>query len=162
MTWVDLALLTILLISVLVGIVRGLVFEVLSLLGWIAALLVAYWGAPQVADMLPLSGVTAGLKHGIAFGLLFLVSIIVWGLIARMLRTLIRSSPLSGIDRVLGAVFGAARGVLLLFVIVTLASLTPMRSSDAWRSSQGAAMLDTLLKDLKPALPPEVTRLLPA
>jgi membrane protein required for colicin V production len=162
MTWIDIALLAILVISVLVGVLRGLVFEVLSLAGWVAAFLVAYFAAPGLATVLPIGSPGSALNHGIAFGGLFLVSLLVWGLIARMLRTLIRASPLSGIDRLLGAGFGAARGLLLLFVIVTVASLTPMRSSDAWRSSQGAMILDTFLQDLKPALPPEVTRLLPA
>ena len=162
MTWIDVALLAILCLSVVVGIVRGLLFEVLSLLGWVAAFVVAYWAAPGLAAMLPIGTPGSGPSHAVAFGGLFLVSLLVWGLLSRMMRTLVRASPLSGIDRLLGAGFGAARGLLLLFVIVTIASLTPVRSSDAWRSSQGALLLDTFLQDLKPALPPEVTRLLPA
>jgi membrane protein required for colicin V production len=148
MGWVDIALLAVLLVSMLVGLIRGLLFEVLSLLGWVAAYFTAYWVAPVLAP------------H-VAFGAAFVAALIVWGLLASLLRTLVRASPLSGLDRLMGGGFGALRGLLLLFVLVTVAALTPMKSSDAWRRSQGAVWLNALLQDLKPVLPPEVSRHLP-
>ncbi|CAN5329407.1 CvpA family protein [soil metagenome] len=158
MGWVDVALLAILVVSVLVGLVRGLVFEVLALLGWVAAYFSAYWAGPYLASYIPLGTPGSALNQGVAFGAAFIIALIVWGLFARLLRSLVRASPLSGIDRVLGGGFGALRGFLLLFVIVTVVTLTPAKSSDAWRRSQGAVWLNALLQDLKPALPPEVTR----
>jgi membrane protein required for colicin V production len=162
MGWVDIALLAILAVSVLVGFMRGLVFEILSLLGWVAAYFTAYWVGPYVALHIPLGHPGSPLNQGVSFGGSFIVALLIWGLFARLLRSLVRASPLSGIDRILGGGFGAVRGLLLLFVIVTVAALTPMASSAGWRQSQGAAWLNPFLQDLKPALPPEVTRYLPA
>lgn len=161
MGWVDIALLGVLVLSVLVGLIRGLLFEILSLLGWVAAYFTAYWVAPIVAPHIPFGLVGSSMKQGIAFGGVFIAALIVWGLFAGLLRTLVRASPLSGLDRIMGGGFGAVRGMLLLFVLVTVAALTPMKSSDAWRGSRGAVWLNALLQELKPVLPPEVSRHIP-
>ena len=160
--WVDLTLLAVLALSIVIGLVRGLVFEVLSLLGWVAAYFAAQWLGPEVAPYVPIGTPGSALNQGAAFALTFIASLIVWGLGARLVRLLISTSPLSLPDRVLGAGFGALRGMVLLLAIATVVALTPAVRAPAWRTSHGAAWLDALLQELKPMLPNEVAQHLPA
>ncbi|KNZ30781.1 MAG: colicin V synthesis protein [Methylibium sp. NZG] len=160
--WVDLVLLGVLLLSTLVGVVRGLVFEMLSVLGWVAAYFAAQWLTPQVAPCFPVGEAGSALNHGAAFAIAFIGALIVWGLAARLLRLLIRATPLSLLDRLLGAGFGFARGVIVLLALATVIGLMPLKSSPAWQQSVGAAWLQSVLRGLKPVLPPELSKHLPA
>jgi membrane protein required for colicin V production len=159
--WVDWALLAVLMLSVAVGLWRGLVFEVLSLLGWVAAYIVAQMFAPAVAPLLPVGAVGSGLNHAAAFGATFIAALIVWALAARLLRLVIHATPLQVVDRVLGGGFGALRGAVLLLAVATIVSLTPAQRAPAWQHSQGAAWLTTLLTGLKPVLPDAIAQHLP-
>lgn len=162
MGWVDAVMLGVLLLSVIVGLVRGLVYEMLSVAGWFAAYFAAQWAAPEVAPLLPVGAAGSALNLGAAFAVTFIAALIVWSLAARMLRWLIRATPLSPIDRLLGAVFGTARAMIVLLALATVIGLTPWIKSPAWQQSQGAVWLETMLRGLKPVLPPDLSRHLPA
>jgi len=159
--WVDLVFLCILVASVVVGLVRGLVFEVLSLLGWIAAYIAAQWLAPGVAPHLPIGHPGSALNHAAAFACTFIGALIVWGLLARLLRMVIRATPLSLVDRVLGAGFGMARGLVLMLAIATAVALTSLSKSNAWQASRAAGWLGATLQDIKPVLPWQIAQHLP-
>lgn len=160
--WVDWALLAVLVVSLAVGLWRGLVFEVLSLLGWLAAYVAAQLFAPTVAGWLPVGVPGSALNQGAAFAATFIVALVVWALGARALRVLIHATPLQAVDRMLGAVFGLLRGAVLLLAVATVVALTPASRTPAWQHSQGAAWLGALLAGLKPVLPEAVSRHLPA
>jgi membrane protein required for colicin V production len=160
--WVDLALLGVLALSVVVGLVRGLVFEVLSVLGWVVAYFAAQWLSPEVAAFVPIGAAGSALNQGAAFAITFIAALILWGLAARLVRLLINATPLSLPDRVLGAGFGALRGVVVLLAVATVVALTPAVRAPAWRASYAAVWLDAMLQELKPVLPNEVAQHLPA
>lgn len=156
--FVDWALLAVLAVSVLVGVVRGFVFEVLSLAGWIVAWFAAQWGSPLLAPQLPVGAPGSALNAGAAFALAFVAALVAWALLARLVRLLIHATPLSVPDRLLGAGFGALRGGVLLLALATVVALTPASQSAAWRASQGARWLEQGLAMLKPLLPDAVSR----
>lgn len=160
--WVDWALLAVLVLSVAVGLWRGLVFEVLSLLGWIAAYIAAQAFASSVAPLLPVGSAGGSLNHAAAFVLVFVAALVLWALASRLLRLLIHATPLQAIDRVLGGGFGLLRGVVLLLAVATVVLLTPAQRAPAWQRSQGAASLTALLNGLKPVLPDAIAQRLPA
>jgi membrane protein required for colicin V production len=160
--WVDAAMLGVLLLSVLVGLWRGLVFELLSLAGWIAAWIAAQWFAPEASAWVPIGTPGSALNLGATFALVFIAALIVWSIAARLVRMLLRATPLSGIDRLLGAVFGLARGVVLLLVVAMVVSLTPFGRSPQWRASVGALWLHDAVRAVTPMLPPPWSRHLPA
>ena len=160
--WVDAVLLGLLALSALVGLMRGFVFELLSLFGWLVAYFAAQWFTPMLAEHLPVGQPGSGMNHGAAFACAFVAALIVWGLLARLVRMLIRATPLSLIDRLLGAGFGVARGLIVLLAIATVVGLTPLSKSAAWQSSLGAPWLQAGLRGLKPVLPAEVSQHLPA
>ena len=162
LSWLDWALAAVLVASVLVGIVRGFVFELLSLAGWVVAWFAAQWGAPALVPYLPTVATGAALNLGLAFAIVFVAALIAWTLLARMVRMLLHATPLSLPDRALGAVFGVLRGALLLLAVATVVALTPASQSAVWRSSLGAHWLGVALASLKPLLPESAARLLRA
>ncbi len=160
--WVDWALLAVLLVSVLVGLVRGLVFEVLSLLGWVAAFVAAQAWSAEVALHVPVGAPGSALNHGAAFAIVFVLALIAWMLAAKLIRLIVHATPLTLIDRTLGGVFGFVRALVLLLAVATVVSFTPAVRAAPWQASHGAAWLGVLLSGLKPVLPPAVSRHLQA
>ena len=160
--WVDWWLLGALLLSTLLGALRGLVFEVLALAGWFVAYFAAGWIAPSLAPHLPLATSGAALNSAAAFVIAFIAVLIVWGLGARLIRTLVHSTPLRPGDRLLGAVFGVLRGIVVLLVVTLAVGFTPIARSSAWAESAGASALNALLRSARPMLPSYLSPLLPA
>jgi membrane protein required for colicin V production len=162
MQWVDIVLASVLGLSVVVGLVRGFVFEVLSLLGWFAAYFAAQWFAPELAPHIPVGKPGTAINHAAAFAAIFVAALLAWALGSRLLRMLIHATPLSLPDRLLGAVFGLLRGLVLLMAAATVISLTPLMKPQAWQASQGAQWLLVALDGLRPVLPPQLLQHLPA
>ena len=81
MASIDWILVAILAASMVLGAWRGLVFEVLSVIGWIAAFLLAQWFAPDVAGMLPMQNSSETLRYAAAFFLVFIASVFAAGLV---------------------------------------------------------------------------------
>jgi len=161
MGWVDLVLLGLLGISVLLGLWRGLVFEILSIAGWVVAYLGAGYLSPWTEGWLPAERMGPALTHGASLVLGFVLILLVWGLAAKLLRSLIHATPLSAFDRLGGAGFGVLRGVLIAMLVVVMVSMTPAVESVAWRDSQLAPWLQALLHGIRPVLPAEVVKFIP-
>ncbi len=158
--WVDWTLLAVLAVSVLVGLWRGLVFELMSLVGWVVAYVAAQLFSAEVAVHLPIGEPGSALNLSAGFALTFLGVLIAWSLLARLVRLLVHATPLTLVDRSLGAAFGLARGGVLLLVLATLVAFTPAARSQPWQDSQGAAWLRVALQGIKPVLPADVARYL--
>jgi membrane protein required for colicin V production len=162
MHWVDIVLACVLALSVIVGLVRGVVFEVLSLLGWFVAYFAAQWLAADLAPHIPVGKPGSGINHAAAFAAIFVAALLVWALGSRLLRLLIHATPLGVPDRLFGGVFGLLRGTVLLLAVATVISLTPLIKSPVWQASQGAQWLQVALNGLRPVLPPQLLQHLPA
>jgi membrane protein required for colicin V production len=157
----DWILLAILLASLLTGAWRGLVYEVMSVIGWLTAFVMAHWFAADVAAHLPMQSAGESLRYAAGFVMVFVASVFVAGLISAMLRKLISVIGLRPVDRVLGAGFGLFRGVILLLVLTVVLHLLSMTQSEWWQDSQGGPVLTALLKGLKPLLPAHFGAYLP-
>jgi membrane protein required for colicin V production len=156
--WVFLAVLA---ASVLLGLWRGLVYEVLSVASWIAAFVVAQWLAPQAAAVLPIQRAPEAGRYAVGFVVVFLVVVFAGGLIAWITRKLVDSVGLRPIDRTLGGAFGLLRGAVLLLVVAIVINMSPARQYGWWTQSKGAAASLAVLKELKPVLPEQFGRYLP-
>jgi len=150
----------VLLLSMVLGGWRGLVVEVLSLVNWGLAFLAAQWLALDVSRFLPMSGASEVMRYAAGFVLVFVASAVAGALIVVLVRKLTEAVGLRPIDRVLGVGFGAARGVLLLLVTTLVVGMTPLRDTQSWKESTGAAWSTSLLAGLKPVLPQSVSRYL--
>jgi membrane protein required for colicin V production len=148
--WVDIALAAFLLLSVLVGLARGFVFELLSLVGWFAAYFAALWLTPSLVGYVHIGAAGSSLNYGVTFACVFLVALVLWTLAARLVRALIRATPLRAFDRLLGALFGLVRGLVVLLVVATVVGISPWGQSPAWQQSQGAVWLNAMLQAVRP------------
>jgi membrane protein required for colicin V production len=156
LAFLDWVFLAVLLLSTLLGAWRGLVAEVLSVVGWIAAFIAAQLFATTVGQLLPMQSFSDGLRYAAGFACVFIGTAFAAGLVTWMVKKLIESVGLRPVDRTLGAAFGLVRGAVLLLAASTVVAMTPMKDAPWWTESQGAAVLSTVLKGLKPVLPAEL------
>lgn len=161
MGWVDVALLSMVGLSVAVGLLRGLLAEVLSLLGWVVAYVVSRRYAADFAAHVPVGAPGSPINVGVALGALFIIVLVLWGVLSWLINKLIRASVLSGTDRALGGVFGLGRGIVIGLVVATVVNMTPLSREPAWQASQGAAWLQVVIDGLRPLLPEAIDRHLP-
>ena len=159
---IDVLMLAVMLVSVLIGLFRGLIFEVMSLAGWLVAYVVAKVFAVDAEPYLPIAAPDSALRHAAAFVAVFAAALLAWALLSRLLRMLVHATPLSLVDRFLGALFGALRAAVLLLAVATVVAMTPAARAPVWQQSQGAAWLRVALDYLKPLLPGDFGRYLPA
>lgn len=118
MNEVDIAILAIVALSAFFGLWRGLVKEVLSLLTWVAALVVAGVYSSALEPLLGPIAINATVRYAAAFAILFIITMIVGSLINYFVSKLINFSGLKFADRLFGGAFGVARGVIIIMVIM--------------------------------------------
>lgn len=160
MAVVDLAFLGVLVVSLLIGAWRGLVYEVLSVLGWALSFYLAQWFAPDVAALLPLQSASEPVRYAAAFVLIFIAAVFAAGLLAVLIKKLVEAVGLRPVDRTLGAAFGVVRGVILLLAVTVVINMTAFKSAPWWQESKGAEVSTTALKGLKPLLPEQFAKYL--
>lgn len=153
----DVVFLIIVGISALVGIVRGMTKEVLSIFGWVLAAAALYFLVPIVDPIMQqyiASKMLCSIVSGIA---ILIVFCIVWLLTADRLAAIVRSSKLSAVDRILGFVFGAARGAIIVILIaVMITALIPEQSKEGvFAQSQYFKLANNTAEPLKAMIPDE-------
>lgn len=158
MTVFDYAVFLIFGLSVLLSVIRGMVREVLALAGWLIAFLVANLFAPDLAPMLPDAISGEPWRVLVAFGALFVATLVITGLVSALASELVKSLGLGVLDRALGALFGLARGLLIVMVAVLLAGLTSLPRQPFWRQAALSGPLVTIAKGIKPWLPQELSK----
>ncbi|HLU16335.1 MAG TPA: CvpA family protein, partial [Burkholderiaceae bacterium] len=136
MTSFDYLVLAILLISALLGLMRGLIKEVLSLCAYVVAFLGAIWWGPRVSGWLEAWINNPLLRTGLAYLAVFLVVLLLVGLLNMTLATLIDKTGLTPADHGLGAMFGLMRGLMLVLVLVTLAGYTELPAEPWWTEAR--------------------------
>lgn len=154
----DWVLLVGLLLSVLLGLWRGLVYEVLSVLGWIAAFVLAQAFADEVGAWLPIDGLSPALRVAVGFVLVFVGVAFVAGLGAWLVQKLVAAVGLRPVDRVLGGAFGLLRGVVILLAVALVVSMTQTQNAAWWAESNVARLSSATLLEVKPLLPEPVAR----
>ena len=159
MTVFDYVMLGVVFVSIIISIWRGLVREVISLLSW----LVAIWAAVQFcvpfADtILPSAISNPSARYATAFLVIFIGTVFILELFGVMLAKLMHAAGLAFIDRLLGALFGFARGVLLAWILVLIGGLTSLPQAPWWQDSMFAAPLQTSVLAARPLLPLEIAK----
>jgi len=153
MTIFDYAVLVIVGASILLSVLRGFVREVLSLAGWIVAFLVASLLSGPAAGWLSGSIGDESIRALVAFAAVFVITLIGMSLLAMTVSGLMKKAGLGLEDRLLGGVFGLARGMLIVMVVVLLAGLTKLPRQPAWTNAMLSAPLEALAGAARPWLP---------
>ena len=156
MTTFDYAVMAILLVSIIVSALRGLVREILSLIGWIAAFVVASMFAEQVAPVLPLLPPHPVLRTIVAFLLLLVAMTLGMALLNWGLMRAIQASGLTLADRGLGGLFGLARGLVIVLALVMVAGMTKLPQMEFWKEALFSPLLETAVRTVKPWLPADI------
>lgn len=157
MLLVDYAIIGIIAVSAIIGLTRGLVREVVSLAVWGAALAAAWFFYQPLALQLSPWISTPMVRIGVAVLILVFGVLIVGAILAYLITLLIDKTGLSGTDRVLGLVFGAARGAVLVALLVFLGSLTPITNETWWQDASLLTQFKDLAQWLLDQVPPDVT-----
>ena len=126
----DIVILSLILLSAVIGLFRGLVKELLSLVVWVCAIVGATVFASPLSEYLTAVDANRPIRVAIAFAVVFFGVLIAGGLLQWSLAKLIQSTGLGGTDRFLGFVFGALRGGLV--VIGALIVVRPFAETSAW------------------------------
>jgi membrane protein required for colicin V production len=156
--WVDFVIIGIIALSAIIGLARGLIREVLALGVWIAALLAAWFFYRPVAVQLEPWLDTPSLQMGAAVVIIVLAVLIAGAILGWILSTLVEKTGLTGTDRLLGLVFGAGRGAVVVALLVFLASLTPIIEDPWWSQSELLPKFQLLADLMLDLVPPEVTQ----
>ena len=157
--WLVIALLA---ASVLLGLWRGLVYEVLSVLNWVAAFVLAQWLAPRVEAMLTMGDAGEAVRYATAFVLVFIAALFAGGFLAWCTSKLVAAAGLRPVDRALGGMFGLVRGVVAVLAIAVVVHLAGFEHGGWWTESKTAGVATAALRGLKPVVPHRMGVWLPA
>lgn len=161
MTGFDFVLLAILAISVVLGLLRGLLKEVLSLVAYASAFLAAIWWGPMVSEVLAQWITQPFVTMALAYLGVFIAVLLSIGFINMTLSALLSKTGLTPADHGLGAMFGLLRGVLFVLVLVILAGYTPLPEEAWWKNAMFSKQAVGAVQQIKLRLPPPVNDWLP-
>ena len=155
MIWIDYVIIGIIGLSALISLIRGFMREALSLAAWVLAFWVAWSFFRELAVQLDWFTVPS-VRLGAAFALLFIATLMLGALVNFLMGQLVDKTGLSGTDRLIGMFFGAARGAVLVSILVLLAGLTPFPNDPWWKEAQLIGYFQELAVWLKELLPPDI------
>ena len=153
MTIFDYLVLFVLAASVVISTMRGLVKEILSLVSWVTAFVVANAYGATLAPMLPSMIPGEAVRLMVAFVILFLGVRILMGLLMLAVDALIKAGGLSVADRGLGGLFGLARGIVIVLAAVILSGMTAIPQQAFWKEALLSPMAETGARTVRPFLP---------
>ena len=158
MNWADITIISIILVSAVISLFRGFVREVLSLLAWVAAFWAAASFARTIATWLePYISVPAA-RLVLAFIGVLVATLLAAGLINHLVGRLIAKTGLSGTDRMLGALFGVARGAAIVAIGVFVAGLTQFPGASWWQQSRTLGPFESVALVAVGWLPPDIAK----
>ena len=157
MVWVDFVIPAIILISALFSIMRGFIREAISLFGWIAAFWIALRFANSLAEMFLSSISIPSLRIVIAFTILFVLTLMLSALINHLLGYLVKRTGLTGTDRMIGMLFGIARGGVVVSILVLLAGFTTLPEDPWWKESMLLGYFEGVADFLRETVAPEIS-----
>lgn len=159
-TLLDLGILVLIVLSLIIGLIRGFVREFLSLTTWVLAIGFALLYFKTLADELPFAVYNEVARLGIAFAIIFFSVLVIGAFINFLLSAAVSSIGLGGLDRFLGAVFGAFRGSLIVVLLIILVGVTSLPEKSWWIESQLIPHFEHGASWLKEQIPDDFTRYL--
>lgn len=159
MAWIDWVIVAVVALSVLLGLFRGVMRELIALAGLVLALWLAVQFAVPLGAQLPLGDLWPAARSLAAGVLIFVAVVFAAGIVGWLVQRLLAAVKLSAADRVLGGLFGLLRGVLLLLVMVFVFRETAVAREAWWRESVLLPPLEAAVRFAAPYVPPAIQRL---
>jgi membrane protein required for colicin V production len=150
----DFVILGLILLSILIGIIRGLIKESISLITWVVAITLAVLFASPFSQYMTFTKM-AFLQTLSAFLIIFVGSVFIGAIFNFIIGSFVRKTPFSFADRILGAIFGFLRGILFVGILILLGGLTPLPTTPWWQKSYVISKFQVFAIWLKERLPEE-------
>jgi membrane protein required for colicin V production len=144
--------------SIALGVLRGLVREVLALVAWVAAFLLSNFLAPEVAKLLPQGMGSEEIRLLVSYVVVFIIVLVALSVLAILASKLVKVIGLGASDHVVGGIFGLVRGVLVVMILVLLAGLTALPRQSAWRDAALRGPLEAVAGYVKTWLPVDLSK----
>jgi membrane protein required for colicin V production len=158
MSMLDIIVVLVLILTVVRGLMRGMVDTLFSLAAWILAFVSGKWGALLVAPLLPIGIETQAIRYFAGFAVVFLVVLIGVLLVGHALSSLVRAAGLGSTDKVLGGTLGLAKGGVILVGLTLAAGLTSLPRTEFWRQAALSGSLQAMAQRALPLLPADVAK----
>lgn len=158
MTVFDIIVVLVLLLTVVRGLMRGMIDTLFSLAAWVLAFLLGKWGAPMAAQLLPIGIENPAIRYFSGFALIFLVVLIGVLLLGHVLASLVKAVGLGGADKVMGGIIGLAKGLVILVGFTLAAGLTSLPRTDFWKQAALSGSLQAMALGILPLLPANVAK----
>lgn len=158
MTLFDYLVVFILICSVVISTLRGLVKEILSLLSWIVAFVVANAYGEKLAALLPEAIPGSTTRLIVAFIALFIGVRLLMMLLSMAIDAVIKASGLTLADRGLGGLFGLGRGIVIVLAVVLVCGMTAIPQQAFWKDALLSPLAETAARTVKPFLPGDMAR----
>ncbi|MBN8762556.1 MAG: colicin V production protein [Thiobacillus sp. 63-78] len=158
MSMLDLIVLLVLVLTVVRGLMRGMVDTLFSLAAWILAFVLGRWGALLVAPLLPMGIESPGIRYFAGFAVVFLVVLIGVLLLGHVLSSLVRAAGLGGPDKMLGGVLGLVKGLTILVGLTLAAGLTSLPRTEFWKQAWVSDSLQAMAQRTLPLVPADVAK----
>ena len=159
MIWVDYAILAILVLSAAISVIRGFLREAISLLGWVLAFWLALTFADDVSGLFERYVSQPSIRHGLAFFTILVATLVITAIVMYFVRLIVDKTEITGTDRALGVVFGIARGIVIVAILVLCAGLTALPKDPWWKESLFLPHFQVLAVEIRSLLPPDVAAL---
>ncbi len=150
-----------LMLSTMLGVVRGFAHMVMALAGWVVALFLSRHFSGKVSLYLVPINLEDAPRYAVAFVLLFVATLFAWDMLTILLKRVINSAGLGYLDHFLGGILGLVRGLILVVLFTVLMSLTPTSEADAWNNFISVKLSKTAARHLQFVLPSSVSQFLP-
>jgi len=156
MNGLDACVITVILISLSIGLWRGLLYEVLSLLGWPIAFLLSKYLAEGLASVLPIT--EEAVRITVAYVIVFVFALIGWSILVNLVSKMMKKIGVEWSDRLLGGLFGIIRGLLVVIVLTWLAGMTRIPEQPFWHGSVMSNTLEDVALLTKAWLPEDISK----
>jgi membrane protein required for colicin V production len=158
MSTLDIIVLLVLILTVVRGLMRGMVDTLFSLAAWILAFVLGKWGALMVAPLLPVAIESQAIRYFAGFAVVFLGVLIGVLLLGHALASLVKAAGLGSTDKLLGGVLGLAKGLVILIGLTLAAGLTSLPRTDFWKQAALSGSLQVMAQHALPLLPVDVAK----
>lgn len=158
MSMLDIIVLLVLVLTVVRGLMRGMVDTLFSLAAWVLAFLLGKWGALLVAPLLPIGVENPAIRYFAGFMVVFLAVLIGVLLLGHALASLVKAAGLGGADKVLGGVLGLTKGLVILIGLTLAAGLTSLPRTEFWKQAALSGSLQMMAMRALPLIPDDMAK----
>ena len=158
MVLVDFGIVLIISVLLVLGLIWGFVKIAIALGTWVAASIISFGFAPNLAASMLQSIESPAIRLAVAMGILFILTIMLGALVSFLVRQVINKTGLSALDRVLGMIIGASLGLVIVVALVFIAGLTPVPEYEWWKESLLIDRFEVLAIWLQDYLPADMAR----